>query len=184
MNNTEHGLRERLLKALEGDATAYAQFLAELARHLRAYFRKRLSGLPDEVEDMVQETLIAVHNQRHTYDPAQPLTAWIFAIAHYKRVDMLRRNALRQAHHVPLDAFMIDEISSTHSAEDAGQAKRDLAQLLATLPQRMRLPIQCVKLDGMSIAEAAQQCSMSESAVKVGIHRGLKKLASLIREFP
>lgn len=76
-------------RALAGESAAYRELLLQLGRHLRAYFRKRLSRLPDDVEDLVQETLLAVHSRRHTYDPALPLTAWVHAIAHYKLVELL-----------------------------------------------------------------------------------------------
>lgn len=62
-----------------------------------------MSGLPDEVEDLVQESLIAVHNQRHTYDPEQPLTAWVHALAKYKLVDVFRRRGVRDAHNISID---------------------------------------------------------------------------------
>src|SRR5512145_2013831 len=88
--SAERTLHDLLVEALFGDAVAYRRFLDALAGHLRAYYRRRLFALPDEVEDLVQEALIAVHNQRHTYDAAQPLTAWVHAIARYKMVDLLR----------------------------------------------------------------------------------------------
>jgi len=126
----------------------------------------------------VQETLLAVHNQRHTYDPGQPLTAWVHAIARYKMIDLLRRRAGREALHEPLD----DDALFAASDEGAREARRDLAVLLGQLPDRHRLPILHVKIEGMSVAEAARVTGMSESAVKVGIHRGLKALAALIRQ--
>jgi RNA polymerase sigma-70 factor (ECF subfamily) len=131
------------------------------------------------VEDLVQETLLAVHNQRHTYDTAQPLTAWVHAIARYKLIDFLRRRSGREAMNDPLDDE--DDLLAT-SDEEAREARRDMAALLAKLPDRHRLPIQHVKIEGLTVAEAAKLTGMSESAVKVGIHRGLKALAALIRE--
>ncbi len=92
----EDRLRDLLVRGLAGDAAAYHVFLKELSAHLRAFLRRRLSGLPDEVEDLVQEALLAVHNQRHTYDAGQPLTAWLHAIARYKLVDLLRRRGTRR----------------------------------------------------------------------------------------
>ena len=86
-------LRELLVRGLSGDSAAYRNFLEELSTHLRAYLRRRLASLPDEVEDLLQELLLAIHNQRHTYDPAQPLTPWVQAIARYKLVDLHRRRA-------------------------------------------------------------------------------------------
>ena len=178
LNAGEERLRGLLVLGLSGDADAYRSFLKELSGHLRAFLRKRLSSLPDDVEDLVQETLLAVHNQRHTYDAAQPLTAWVHAIAKFKLVDLLRRRACREMLTDPLD----DEFDVFSSAEtDAAQARRDVAKLLDELPDRQRLPIVFVKLEGRSVAETAGLTGMSESAVKVGIHRGLKALAAKIR---
>lgn len=178
MSASEDRLRELLLRGLAGDNAAYHVFLKELSAHLRAFLRGRLSRLPDDVEDLVQETLLAVHNQRHTYDAGQPLTAWIHAIARYKLVDLLRRRAGREALNDPLD----DEPGIfARSDSEAADARRDLAKLLARLPDRQRLPILHMKLEGLSVVETARATGMSEAAVKVGVHRGLKALAALIR---
>jgi RNA polymerase sigma-70 factor (ECF subfamily) len=178
VNSSETRLRDLLLRGLAGEASAYHAFLKGLAGHLRAFLRRRLGHWPDEVEDLVQETLLAVHNQRHTYDPAQPLTAWVQAIAKYKLVDLLRRRASREHLNDPLD----DEADVLSSADgDAAEAHRDLHQLLLQLPERQRLPIIHVKLEGLSVAEAARVTGMSASAIKVGVHRGLKALAAKIR---
>ena len=179
MGAREDTLKDLLVRGLAGDGAAYAAFLKELSGFLRAYLRGRLTRVPDEVEDLVQETLLAVHNQRHTYDAAQPLTAWAHAIARYKMIDFLRRRAGREALDEPLADD--DDLFAASDAE-AQDARRDLATLLARLPDRHRLPIIHVKIEGLSVAETAQRTGMSESAVKVGIHRGLKALAAYIRE--
>ena len=175
---TENRLRELLVRGLDGDAAAYHQFLKALSAHLRAYFRKRLFQRPDEVEDLVQETLLAVHNQRHTYRTDQPLTAWVHAIARYKLIDLLRSRATREALTDPLD----DELEVFAASDsDAADARKDLGKLLAGLPDRQRLPIVHVKLEGLSVVEAAQLTGMSVSAIKIGVHRGLKALAAKVR---
>ena len=167
--------------ALPATPPPYHAFLRDLGAHLRGFLRKRLARLPDEVEDLVQETLIAVHNQRHTYDPAVPVTAWLHAIARYKLVDLLRRRARQDLLHDPLD----DQSELLVAGDtEAADARRDVAKLLATLPDRQRLPIVHVKLEGLSVAEAARLTGMSESAIKVGVHRGLKALAAAIRSVP
>lgn len=178
MNPNEERLRALMLRGLDGDAGAYHACLKELSGHLRAFFRRRLTRLPDEVEDLVQEALLAVHNQRHTYEPQLPLTAWVYAIARYKLIDLLRR---RGAHDKLNDALDDTDEALLGVDSAADEARRDLDKLLAQLPDRHRLPIQYVKLEGLSIAEAATRSGMSESAVKVGIHRGLKALAAYIR---
>ena len=91
MNPAEPVLRSLLMRGLEGDGAAYHAFLRQLGAHLRAYLGRRLFGWPDDVEDLVQECLIAMHNQRHTYQPDQPFTAWAHAIARYKMIDLLRK---------------------------------------------------------------------------------------------
>jgi RNA polymerase sigma factor (sigma-70 family) len=180
-NEVEAQLHALFVRGQAGDAQAYHAFLRRLGAHLRAYLGRRLFGWPDEVEDLVQECLLAMHNQRHTYQPDQPLTAWVHAIARYKMIDLLRAKAGREALHDPLD----DELAVfAHSQEEARDARRDLAGLLETLPDRHRLPIVHVKLEGRSVAETAQLTGMSESAVKVGIHRGLKALAVKLGRAP
>jgi RNA polymerase sigma-70 factor, ECF subfamily len=177
MQGVEDRLRGLLVSGLAGDAAAYHRFLQELSGFLRGFLRRRMTALPDDVEDLVQEVLLAVHNQRHTYDRAQPLTPWLHALARYKLVDLLRRRSRTEALHDPLDEE--SEVLAA-PADDGGEARRDVAKLLAQLPDRHRLPLQYVKLEGLSVREAAQRSGMSESAVKVGIHRGLKALAAML----
>lgn len=174
----EDRLRELMIDGLAGDRAAYQLFLKELSGHLRAYFRKRLLQLPDEVEDLVQETLLAVHNHRHTYEADQPLTPWIYAIARYKLVDLMRRRSVHEALNEPFDEE-VDVLAASDT--EATDARRDVTKLLGQLPDRQRLPIQYVKLEGLSVSEAAHAAGMSESAIKVGVHRGLKALAAMIR---
>jgi RNA polymerase sigma-70 factor, ECF subfamily len=178
MQAAEDRLRGLLVQGLDGDAAAYRQFLRDLAAHLRGFLRRRLQRIPDEVEDLVQETLLAVHNQRHTYDRAQPLTAWVHAIAKYKLIDFLRRRAGRDDLTEPLD----EELEVFASVDNAAaEARRDVAKLLAGLPEKQRQAIVCMKLEGLSVVETAARTGMSESAVKVYVHRGLKALALMIR---
>ena len=179
MQASEERLKGLLLRGLAGEAAAYELFLRELSGHLRGFLRRRLARLPDEVEDLVQETLLGVHNQRHTYDATLPLTAWLHAIARYKMVDYLRRRSRGDAFNDPLD----DHGEFLAVVDDgAAEARRDLAVLLEELPPGQRLPIVHTKIEGLSVAETARLTGMSESAVKVGVHRGLKALAARLKE--
>jgi len=178
MEIVEEHLRDLLLRGLQADAAAYERFLKELGAHLRAFLRRRLSQYLGEVEDLVQETLLAIHNQRHTYRPDMPVTAWAHAIARYKLIDWLRSHRVKEALNDPLDDA--GELFAS-SDEEAAEARRDLGRLLQTLPDKQRLPIEYVKLEGLSVVETARLTGLSESAVKVGVHRGLKALAAKIR---
>jgi RNA polymerase sigma-70 factor (ECF subfamily) len=174
----ESHLRALFLRGLDGDSAGYRQFLAELGAHLRGFLRRRLYDRAADVEDLVQEILLAVHNARHTYRADEPLTAWIHAIARYKLADYFRDRSRHDALNDPLDdAF---ELLAAPDLEPA-HAKRDVASLLDQLPDRQRLPIVHVKLEGLSVTETARLTGMSESAVKIGVHRGLKALAARIR---
>lgn len=179
MKQVEETLRALLLLALAGDNAAYAAFLTQSSARLRAYFRRRLAARPDDVEDLVQETLLALHNRRHTYRPAQPLTAWMHAIARYKLIDSLRASTVREAFVVPLDD---DDAALAGAEPEEAFARRDLMTLLDALPDRHRLPIVHVKIEGLSVAETAQRLGLTESAVKIGVHRGLKALAAKVKK--
>ena len=136
LNASEERLRNLLLRGLAGDNPAYHAFLQELSAHLRAFLRKRLAGLPDEVEDLVQESLLAVHNQRHTYDAGQPLTAWIHAIAKYKLIDLLRRRAKRDLLTDPLD----DEFGFASASGHRGRGRAPRSRQAAGAAARPAAP--------------------------------------------
>lgn len=178
-HSTELRLHALFLQGLDGDQQAYRRFLQATAAHLRAFLRRRLSSWPDEVEDLVQESLLAIHNQRLSYDTAVPLTAWMHAIARYKLIDWFRRHARQGSLHDPLDEA--DGLFAS-AEEDAGDARRDVLTLLATLPDKQREAIIYTKLDGLSVREAAAALQMSEAAVKVAVHRGLKSLAASMKD--
>lgn len=161
--------REWMLAALAGDGAAYRMLLAALTRHLRAYFTRRLDN--GAAEDAVQETLIAMHARRATYDPTLPFTAWVHGIARYKLLDEYRRVKRRAT--VPLD-----EAAALFGQDDAeaASARRDVGKLLAKLPPAKQQLVRDIKLDGVSIADAAARTGLSESAVKVTVHRAIKTL--------
>ncbi|MEJ7808347.1 MAG: sigma-70 family RNA polymerase sigma factor [Telluria sp.] len=178
-HGTELRLHALFVQGLEGDEQAYRRFLQATATHLRAFLRRRLSSWPEDVEDLVQECLLAVHNQRLSYDTGVPLTAWMHAIARYKLIDWFRRHARQGSLHDPLDEA--DGLFASVD-EDAGHARRDVLSMLSTLPDKQREAIIYTKLDGLSVREAAAALQMSEAAVKVAVHRGLKTLAASLRE--
>ena len=172
-------LKPLWMRAQAGDERAYRQSLELLAARLRAFLRRRLSDMPHEVEDLVQETLLALHLQRGTYDPTLPVSAWAVAIARHKLVDLWRRRGRRESLHEAIDD--VDEALLAAEPQEAG-AGRDLAVLLDELPATQRQAIVLTKVEGLSVAEAAARTGASESAIKVQVHRGLKRLAALVRD--
>jgi RNA polymerase sigma-70 factor (ECF subfamily) len=177
LSAAETELRDLMIRGLAGDAAAHEALLRRLAARFRAYFRARLGGGGDgAAEDLVQETLIAIHIRRESYDLGQPLTAWVFAIARYKLIDHYRRTR-RAGQAVPIDD--VDGLFAAETA-DEGTPARDVAALLDKLPERQAAAIRLVKLDQLSAREAAERIGVSEGALKVSVHRGLKRLAALV----
>jgi RNA polymerase sigma-70 factor (ECF subfamily) len=179
MTTSEPELRSLMLASQAGDAASHRTLLERLSRHLRAYYKRKLAGFgkgATEAEDLVQEALLAIHIHRHSYDPAEPLTPWVYAIARYKLIDFLRRSKTSRAD------VSIDEAEDITAHDDhfAAENSYDIRRLIGKLPKKMQCAIGAVKLEGLSVAEAAQKCQLSEPAVKVSIHRGLKALADLI----
>ena len=170
MDEVEARLRGLMLAGLAGQAGPYRQLLEELGARLRAYYGRRVPpGL--DAEDLVQETLIAVHTRRATYDTAQPFTAWAYAIARYKLIDALRRGR----GHLRAPAEEAEALFVAPAAH-AAMASRDLDVVLAALPKRTQALIRDVRIAGLSMREAAEKHGMTETAVKVAVHRGLKAL--------
>lgn len=170
MDSTESRWHDLIAASLMGDKPAYRQLLCELAPYLRRYFSRRLgSAFIHHAEDLVQDTLLAVHDKRHTYDPSRPFTAWLHAVAHHKFIDHTRRHAIRIT-------VELDENLPASQTTEADIARHDLEKVLANLPQRTSGLIRSVKIEGASVAEAASRHGVSETAAKVAIHRGLKTL--------
>ena len=175
MDSVEVQLKVLMLAASSGDRKAYEQLLASSVVRLRSYFGRRIGRDAADVEDLVQETLMAIHQRRASYDPALPFTAWLHAIAYYKLVDHYRRSGIRT--HVPLDEA--DELIAADTLGPA-IAAADVEKLLADLPQKQREAIRLTRIAGYSVAEAAGLTGQSASGIKVSVHRGVKRLTSKV----
>ena len=160
-----------MIAAQAGDAAVYHRLLVEIGAWLRRYYARRLP--PSMVDDAVQDTLMAVHEKRHTYDPARPFEPWLAAIARYKWIDRLR--AMKSA---PTESLSEDVAVADHG--EAVISAWSLERLLRELKPAQSEAIRLVKLQGLSIEEASARTGQSVSLVKVNIHRGLGRLAALV----
>lgn len=162
-----------------GDEGAYRSLLSSLAQFLRRAVRQRFAriGCGDvDVEDVVQETLLAIHLKRHTWRPVDPVTPWVVAISRNKTIDVLRRRGRRAE--LPLE-----EVPEPESVDAAGQhAGADLPRMLESLDERQRRIVQLVSIEGHSSRDAARELGISEGALRVALHRSLKALAARWRE--
>lgn len=171
MDSVEAQLKMLMVAGMAGNGAAHRALLSAAALRLRGYFARRLGPDSADLEDLVQETLIAIHRRRASYDPVLPFTAWLHAIARYKLIDYLRRRGIRKE--VPLGAA-----AEMAAPDRAGEwlAAADVEQLLDRLPDKQRRAIRLTRIEGRSIAEAAALTGQSRSGVKVGIHRGIRRL--------
>jgi RNA polymerase sigma-70 factor (ECF subfamily) len=170
----------RLMKAsIAGDEGAYRRLLEDIGRSVRAMARAAFARArvgDADIEDAVQETLLAIHLKRHTWDAGQPLAPWAYAIARHKIVDTLRRRGRQRVE--PLEDFQ--EFLAAPEGEDP-HALSDARRLLQTLQPRQRDIVTSISLDGQSIAATAARLRMSEVAVRVALHRALKSLGAAWR---
>jgi RNA polymerase sigma-70 factor (ECF subfamily) len=163
-----------MLAAQGGNAGAYRRLLTEMTPVLRRFLKSRLFN-PADVDDLTQEILLAIHAARHTYRPEQPFRNWMYGIARHKTVDYFRREGRKAAREVPDEAVVTFLKDPANNPEEALFAK-DLVGALARLPEKQRVVLTMTKIDGHSMAEAAQKLGMTENAAKVTAHRGYRKL--------
>lgn len=172
--STEVELKSRMIEGLDGDGRAHAALLRAVTPLLRSFFGRRMHDDPSAIEDLVQETLIALHTRRGSFERDRPFTPWLFSIARHKLVDHFRR-AVR---HQPIDG--LEDILVTEGFEQSSNAAMDVDRLLQTLPAKQARAIRETKIYGLSVADVAARAGISASDVKVSVHRGLKALSGCV----
>ena len=162
----------RLMRAaIAGDERAYEVFLQQTAALVRGFCRSRITHGGIEAEDIVQETLLAVHLKRHTWRQESPISPWLYGIARYKLVDAFRRRGR-------VIEVEIDEIGETAAQPEADSvSEQEIGRALDSLPPGQKAVVSSISVDGRSIGETAEQLGMKETAVRVALHRGLTAIA-------
>ncbi|MDG4880884.1 sigma-70 family RNA polymerase sigma factor [Mesorhizobium sp. WSM4884] len=172
MTGKDEAELSRLLKAaIAGDGKAYADFLRRIAALVRGFVRRKIVQGGVDPEDVVQETLLAIHVKRHTWREDAPVLPWVYAIARFKLIDAFRRRGRR----IEVE---IDEIAETFAEPEAETvSERDINRALDGLPASQRSVVSSISVDGHSIGETAAKLGISETAVRVSLHRGLAAIA-------
>ncbi len=163
-----------------GDAVSYRKLLGALTPVLRAAARRGLSraGMAEtDAEDVVQETLLAIHLKRQTWDDSAPFNPWLWAIARRKVIDALRRRGRRI--NLPIEDFL--DVLQEGEAEPS-LIVADVDRNLEGLSAGQRNVVRLIAVDGASVDEAAARLSMTKGAVRVALHRGLAALAVKFRK--
>ncbi|MER8954510.1 sigma-70 family RNA polymerase sigma factor [Mesorhizobium sp. M0833] len=172
MSGKDEAELSRLLRAaIAGDERAYADFLHRIAALVRGFARRKIVQGGVDPEDVVQETLLAIHVKRHTWRHDAPVLPWVYAIARFKLIDAFRRRGRR----IEVE---IDEIAETFAEPEAETvSERDVNRALDSLSPAQRSIVSAVSVEGRSIGETAAKFGISETAVRVSLHRGLAAIA-------
>ncbi len=177
-NEEERRLVAWMCAAQAGDRVAYDRLLRASIPHIRITARRK--GVPDDLlDDVVQETMIAVHRARKTYDPDRPFTAWLRTIAQRRAIDLMRnkdRSALREVHEPYAFENHADPSANPEDAVDRAQRKQALGMFAASLPARQREAVQHLALDGKSLLDAAAATGQTPGALAVNLHRAAGSL--------
>ena len=172
MSSVDEAELSRLMRAaIAGDEKAYADVLRRTAALVRGFVRRRTREGGVDPEDVVQETLLAIHVKRHTWRQDAPILPWIYAIARFKLIDAFRRRGRR----IEVDIDDVAELIA--EPENEKVSERDMGRVLGSLSQGQRAVVASISVEGRSIAETAQVLGLSEPAVRVALHRGLAAIA-------
>ncbi len=175
MTATEPELADLMRLARTGDRRAYESLLRNLVPLFKSYYLRRVRDYLGEADDFIQECLLAVHQRQITYDVNRPLLPWVYAIARHKLIDRFR--ARKEA----LNLSDIDAEAAGYDSEPSLSARLDIEALLDRASPKQKLAIIATKIHGESVAEHAVAAGVTESDVKVSVHRGLKALAGFVR---
>ncbi len=163
-----------MARAQDGDAEAYRALLDDLGPEVHGFLRRWIAEAHD-VDDAYQETFIALHRARHTYQPSRPIEPWLFAIARNIAVDFARRRRTRSLHEVQLAA------APEHVVEGERDLRAQLEQALRRLSPRQREAFEMLQIQGLTVAEAAARAGTTTGALKVRAHRAYVVLRALFR---
>lgn len=168
-----------MIAAQKGDGAAYQSLLIAILPRVRSIVGRRVSD-PSRAEDVVQEVLLSVHKNRHTFDPKLKFAPWLHVIAQRRTIDYLRKIYRLGAHEVLVEHYPETFLTGeANTVEDDALAFDDLDRLkaaISTLPPGQRQAVELLKLKEMSLKEASQASGMTVASLKVSMHRGLKSL--------
>jgi RNA polymerase sigma-70 factor, ECF subfamily len=172
-SDDEHDWYEWMLLAQAGDAHAYNKLLASISRAITSYILRRFGNV-EFADDCVQESLIALHEARHTFLPGRLIRPWVFAIVRNQAIDMLRRQQRRKR----LFAVDLDEpavpVPDAAPDESTDDRRETAGRVLEALPPQQKQALVLTKLMGLSITEAASRAGISAGAMKVRVHRATR----------
>ncbi len=167
---TSPNLTALMQLTLDGDKTAYQEFLTQVSRYLRRFIARSIPA--SDVEDVLQEVLISIHKARHTYDGKRAVLPWVSAIARYRISDYLRQHyaAMRQSQ---VDLADVEDFIAAPVTETS-ETGESILEEVGQLPERQQKILYLLHTEGYTAKEVGAKLGMRESAVKVAAHRAYK----------
>lgn len=165
-----------LIKGQQGCADSYKIFLLEVSMLLRAFLLNKTNSSSD-AEDILQETLLSIHQARHTYSPGRPVGPWIYAICENRIIDGARKQSRGER---LKKAWALEQNNESIFQADSGYLSERVFELMKSLPQKQKQIIELLKLQGLSVSEISTKTGMSESAIKVAAFRGYETIRKLL----
>ena len=174
----EAELRGWMVDYQAGRLDAFDRLYGAIAAPLRRYLTS-LTRNVSEAEDLLQESFLQIHRSRHTYDRAQPLLPWVFAIT--RHVYLM---GLRAARRRPLrGAENVDESELPVPPEVEGLADRLVVRAaVVRVPADRREAMLLHHVWGFSFREVGAIQGVSESAAKLRSSRGMGELRRILKE--
>jgi RNA polymerase sigma-70 factor (ECF subfamily) len=168
--------RTWMVAAQNGDADAYERLLTELLPFIGGIVRKRVGDDP-AVEDIVQEVLLSIHTARHTYRPERPLVPWVRTIARNAVIDWARRRTRARARRSEVEAA---SLPAPEGSESSSTLSKRVERALSSLPESQREAVFMLKVEGLTVTEAAKRAGVTAGALKLRAHRGYRALRDLL----
>lgn len=162
-------------KVQDGDQKAYAELLNLVGGKILGIIRRRIKN-QSTVEELYQTVLMTIHRARHTYDPNRPFEPWLYSITRNTVFDHLRKNRRK----IELETLVGEHFAIEAEPDSSAEEQKILKTALNSLPQAQRQAVQLIKLQGLSIQDAAKKVGVTESAMKVRAHRGYQGLKKFL----
>ena len=170
----------------DGDAAAFEELFRRLSPRVVG-FLTGLSRQPALAQDLAQLTFLKVHRARETYVRGAPVESWVFTIARRTFIDEWRKRT-RSKEGLTEDGTLPEREADAASAPDAAgeqhAALKTLQDALQTMPENQRQALMLVKVEGLSMVDAAAAAGISVGAMKVRAHRAYTHLRKLLGGAP
>ena len=178
--------KDLMARYCDGDASAFRALYALVSPRLLGYLMK-MARSRAVAEDLLQQTFMKVHRARAAYVRGADPVPWIYSIAHRTFLDEARRQKraiVRVGDGDELPEQQADLAGDLAERRDEPRVDPELVQAtldaLAELPAQQREAVVLTKLDGKSVAEAAEIAGTTVGAMKVRAHRGYEALRKLL----